>query len=73
MNTDQTTCVVVEPFGSEVQVARVPAKDHPHVAHVFLLLSASLAFTTAQPTTAHSNTHNSRHGSGAIVESVESW
>ena len=45
-----------------------PSKGHLHVAHVFLLLSASttaLAFTTAQPTTAHLNIHNSTHGSEA--------
>ena len=72
MNTDQTSCAVVEPFGSEAQS---PSKCHPHAAHVFLLLSASLtalAFTTAQPTTAHLNIHNSTHGGGAIVELVES-
>ena len=47
-----------------------PSKCHHNFAHVFLLLSASLttfACTTAQPTTAHLNIHNSTHGSGAIV------
>ena len=45
-----------------LEVAQISRFKGPHVAHVFLLLSASLttlAFTSAQPTTAQLNIHNS--------------
>ena len=60
----------------EAQSCQSPSKDDLHVAHVFLLLSASLttlASPLRSPTTAHLNIHNSTHGGRALAELVEGW
>ena len=54
-------CIVGAGILSRGPRCECPSKDYPHVAHVFLLFSASLttlAFTTVQNTTANLNNHN---------------